>query len=65
MVSNGRLRKRESGPGHALLQIVRLNGMNAAKPAIEFGILHHRQNIGVHHGVNDEQIQGVKIVVAK
>ena len=65
-VSMGRPKKTgESGTGNALLDLVRFNGFDTAKSAIKFGVFHDVEHVRVHDGMNDEQIQGIEVVVAK
>jgi hypothetical protein len=37
----------------------------SAKSAIEFGVLHDVEHVRVQDGMNDEQIQGIEVVVAE
>jgi hypothetical protein len=62
----GRAKNRDSAArGNALLDLVRLDGMQTAKPAIEFGVFHDVERVRVRDGMNDEQIQGIKVVVTE
>jgi hypothetical protein len=55
----GRAKNRDSAArGNALLDLVRLDGMQTAKPAIEFGVFHDVEHVRVQDGMNDGQIQG-------
>src|SRR5260370_33336677 len=54
-----------SGTGNALLDLVRLNGFDAAEPAIQFGVLHDLEHVRVQDRMNDEQIQMIEVVVAE
>jgi hypothetical protein len=62
----GRAKNRDSAVReNALLDLVRLDGMQTAKPAIEFGVFHDVEHGRVQDGMNDEQIQGIKVVVTE
>ncbi len=52
----------ERGARDALIDCVGLDGLDAAEAAIEVGVLHDGDHVGVQDGVDDQQVDEIEVV---